>query len=133
MVLSELRRNNPAADIDRAYMGTGNTTITKAGGSEPSEKSGFQTPFFDGPRNGMSEQDEKRKVNYDKVRRFLTEAEAAANKSHADAKNFGRSHGQSERMPYIVLVDYTARGSVPRHATVRQACFLQTRQGWYRR
>ena len=89
-------------------MGTGNTTITKAGGSEQGEKSDFQTPFFDGSRNGMSEQDEKRKANYDKVRRFLTEAEAAANKSHADAKNFGRSHGQSERMPFIVLVDYTA-------------------------
>ena len=62
-VLSELRRNtcNPAADIDRAYMGIGNTAIAKAGGSEQSEKSGFQTPFFDGSRNGMSEQDEKEK------------------------------------------------------------------------
>ena len=43
MVLSELRRNNPAADIDRAYMGTGNTTTATAGGPEQSEKSGFQT------------------------------------------------------------------------------------------
>ena len=103
MVLSELRRTNPAADIDRAYMGTGNTTITKAGGSEQGEKSAFQTPFFDGSRNGMSEQDEKRNANYDKVRRFLAEAETVANKSHADAKNSGRSHGQSERKPSIVL------------------------------
>ena len=66
----------------------------------------------------MSEQDEKGKANYDKVQRFLKEAEAAANRSHADAKNFGRSHGQSERKPFIVLVDHTARGTVPRHSTV---------------
>ena len=110
-------------------MGTGNTTITKAGGPEQGEKSAFQTPFFDGSRNGMSEQEEKRKANYDKVRRFVTEAEAAANKSHADAKNFGRSHGQSERMPFIVLVDYTARGTVPKHSTVKQAFYRRDKGG----
>ena len=46
MELLAVSSDNPAADIDRAYMGTGNTAITKAGGSEPSEKSDFQTPFL---------------------------------------------------------------------------------------
>ena len=77
----------------------------------------------------MSKKDETRKANYDRVRRFLTEAEAAANKSHSDAKNFGRSHGQSERMPFIVLVDYTARGSVPRHSTVKHAFYRRDKGG----